>query len=74
MTEVPMIHTSRGNMALDDLEYRVEWSVDGGLDAPKSVTWAGIHTAKSDGEVVRREVHVCVLQPLVLDIQSQAMN
>lgn len=53
-TEVPLIYTSKGNLPVDSLEYKVDWRV-----SPEQIVF--VETYLQGSEVVKQSSHVHVL-------------
>ena len=64
----PLIYTSRGNLPIADLTYSTHWQ-----DTGDAVTLAEEYR-DSDGEIVRRSVHVLKRAGDAAGIQQGAIN
>jgi hypothetical protein len=53
--QVPLIHTSKGNLPISDLRHEVAWRVNG----QESVIF--VEKYFLDEEVVKESTHVCIL-------------
>ena len=67
MTDVPLIHTMKGNLPIADLKYETRWEVTD--DYTKLV-----ETYSLNGEVVRQSAHVLSKRSLFAEAESQALN
>lgn len=67
-TEQPMIYTSMGNMPLSDLEpLEVVWE--------RAETWVKVRLIyRYQGEIVREEPHILILEPLQFEATAGALN
>ena len=54
MSNIPLIHTTKGNLPIDTLQHSVEWRL-----SPGQIIFVETYTL--DGEVVRESSHVRVL-------------
>lgn len=54
MQEEPLIWTTKGNVPVASLEYATRWEF-----SANNIKF--VETYKSDGEVVKENVHVCIL-------------
>ena len=68
MTETPLIYTSRGNLPIDSLEYSTQWTFEN-----NAIVFTEIHKA-SDGEIVRKAVHIQLLAPEAEQIHTERLN
>lgn len=66
--DIPLIHTTHGNLPIADLEYKTEWE-----DVPGSYTKL-IETYLLNGEVVRQSAHVLSRTTLGVGAHSASLN
>lgn len=66
MTDEPLIHTSRGNLPVANLQYAVRWE-----DAPDCLKFVETYTL--DGEVVRESAHVYTKRGLLAEPVAQSL-
>lgn len=67
MTDVPLIHTTKGNLPVSDLVYATGW--EQGVDYVKL-----IETYTLNGEVVRQSAHVLALTGLFAEPSIANLN
>jgi hypothetical protein len=66
-SETPLIHTSRGNLPIDSLQYATIW--EDTADYTKL-----IETYSQDGEIVRKSVHIFGRKPLLLGAEQHNLG
>jgi hypothetical protein len=59
-TDVPLIYTSKGNLPVADLEYKVDWRV-----TPEQIVF--VETYLQGDEVVKQSSHVHVLTGVAMN-------
>ena len=68
MNDEPLIWTSKGNLPVSDLEYKVEWKVfDGHVEMHETYT-------NKDGEVVKNNLHACYLKGMDVFPATQTLS
>ena len=67
MTDVPLIHTIKGNLPITDLQYETQWEVTD--DYTKF-----IETYSLNGEVVRQSAHVLAKHGLISNVLTETIQ